>query len=165
MLAQVTRTQIGTLEGCPIYAVSKFGVLRIEWVAKMAVCNDGTKNNPEKDPHHQDQTAYWNGGKCLDPYEVPYIVVPPMIIEAVDPVVLGSQGIIANLKNGLSTPAICGEIGPDDKIGEASCEGARRLGLNPSPISGGTDEICIFYAVFPGQAALVDSIQYKLQPS
>jgi hypothetical protein len=165
MMGQVSRQQIGTLEGCPIYAVQKFGVLRVEWVAKLAVCNDGSGGNPDNDPCHQDQTAYYNNGKYLNPYEVPYIVVPPLIIEGVDPVVLGCQGAIVNLKNGQSTPAICGEIGPDDKLGEASCEGAGRLGLSSSPNSGGTDEHIILYAIWPGIAAVVDGITYKLQPS
>jgi hypothetical protein len=62
MLAQVTRQLIGSLENCQIFAVQKFGVLRIEWVAKMAVCNDGSGGNPEHDPCHQAQTAYYNGG-------------------------------------------------------------------------------------------------------
>jgi hypothetical protein len=165
MLAEVTRQLIGTLEGCPIYAVSKFGVLRIEWVAKLAVCNDGSGGNPENDPCHQSQTAYYNGGKYLNPYEVPYIVVPPLIIEGVAPVVLGCQGVIVNLKNGQSTPAICGEVGPDEKLGEASCEAAGRLGLGASPNSGGTDEHIILYAIWPGIAAVVDGTEYKLQPS
>lgn len=165
MLAQLTRTLIGTLEGCPIYAVEKFGVLRIEWVAKMAVCCDGSPTNPEADKHWQAQTAYYNSGKFLNPYEVPYIVVPPMIIEGVAPVVLGCQGVIVNLKNGLSTPAICGEVGPDDKLGEASCEAAGRLGLSASPNSGGTDEHIILYAIWPGMAATVDGVEYKLQKS
>jgi hypothetical protein len=164
MLAEVTRQLIGTLENCPIYAVSKFGVLRVEWVAKLAVCNDGSGGNPENDPCHQDQTAYWNNGKFLNPYEVPYIVVPPMIIEGVDPVVLGSQGTVVNLKNGLSTPAICGEVGPDEKLGEASVDAAERIGLSGSPNSGGTDEKVILYAIWPGVPAQVDGISYKLQP-
>jgi Fungal chitosanase of glycosyl hydrolase group 75 len=165
MLAQITRTQIGTLEGCPIYCVQKYNVLRIEWVAAMKVCCDGSPTNPDEDKHWQAQTAYCNNGKFLDPYNVPYIVVPPLIIEGVDPVVLGSQGCIVNLKNGLSTVAICGEVGPDDKLGEASCEAAGRLGLSSSPNNGGTDEKIILFAIWPGQAAVVDSIQYKLQPS
>jgi hypothetical protein len=165
MMAQITRQQIGTLEGCPIYALEKYGAVRIEWVAKMAVCCDGSPTNPDEDPHWAKGTAYYNGGKYLDPYNVPYIVVPPLIIEAVDPVVMGCQGTIVNLKNGLSTPAITGEIGPDDKLGEASCEAAGRVGLSASPINGGTDEKIILYAIWVGVAAIVDGVTYKLQPS
>jgi hypothetical protein len=165
MLTQVSRQLIGTIDSCQIYAVEKAGVLRVEWVAKMAVCNDGTTKNPEEDPCHQDETAYYNNGKFLDPYKVPYIVVPPLIIEGVDPVVLGCHGAIINLKNGLSTPAICGEVGPDDEIGEASVEAAERCGLSGSPIDGGTDEHTIAYVIWPGLAAHVDGVVYKLQPS
>jgi hypothetical protein len=165
MLAQLTRTLIGTLEGCPIYAVEKFGVLRVEWVAKLAVCCDGMADNTYNDPYYQRGTAYYNGGKYVDADVVPYIVVPPLIIEGVEPVVKGCQGCIVNLKNGLSTPAGVFEVGPDDKIGEASCEAAERVGLDRNPNHGGTDEKIILYAIWPGVAALVDGITYKLQPS
>lgn len=165
MLAQVTRTQIGTLEGCPIFAVEKHGVLRIEWVAKMAVCADGAPDNTYKDPNYQRGTAYYNAGKYLDAETIPYIVVPPMIIEGVDPVVLGSQGLICNLKNGLSTPSIAGEVGPDDKIGEAAIEAAERVGLSGSPLNGGTEEAVIYYAIWPGIPAQLDGHTYRLQPS
>lgn len=165
MLAQVTRQQIGTLEGCPIYAVNKFGVLRIEWVAKMAVCCDGLPTNEFDDPHWVKETAYYNNGKFIDPTKVPYIVVPPMIIECCDAIVLGCQGVIINLQNGLSTPAGTLEVGPDEKLGEASMEGADRVGLSSDPNNGGTDEHIICYAIWPGQAATVDGITYKLQPS
>jgi hypothetical protein len=137
----------------------------VEYVAKMAVCNDGSGGNPEGDPHHVDETAYYNGGKYLNPYEVPYIVVPPLIVQGVDPVVLGCQGIIVNLKNGLCTPAVCGEVGPDDLLGEAAVLGAERVGLSGSPLNGGTDEHIILYAIWPGIAAVVDGVTYKLQPS
>lgn len=165
MLAQLTRTLIGTLEGCPIYAVEKFGVLRVEWVAKMAVCCDGMPDNTYDDEYYQRGTAYYNNGKYLDADVVSYLVVPPLIIEGVTPVVMGCQGCIVNLKSGLSTPAICGEIGPDDKIGEASCEASERVGFSRNPNNGGTDEHIVLYAIWPGTAAVVDGITYKLQPS
>jgi hypothetical protein len=165
MMAQVTRELIGTLEGCPIYAVSKFGVLRVEFVAKLAVCCDGMETNSYKDPYWQRQTAYYNNGKYIDADVVPYIVVPPLIIEGVDPVVLGCQGCIVNLKNGLSTPAGTFEVGPDEKLGEASCEASERVGFSRNPNNGGTDEKIVLYAIWPGVAASVDGITYKLQPS
>ena len=165
MLAQVTRQLIGTLEGCAIYAVEKFAVLRVEWVANMTVCCDGMPENEYEDPCYQRETAYYNNGKFLNADKVPYIVVPPLIIEGVVPVVLGCQGLIVNLKNGMATPAICGEVGPDEKLGEASCEAAERVGLDRSPNNGGTDENCILYAIWPGIPAHVDGVTYKLQPS
>jgi hypothetical protein len=161
----IKRTQIGTLEGQPIYCVERSGVMRVEWVAKMAICNDGSGGNPDNDPCHQSQTAYYNNGNYLNPYEVPYTVVPPLIVQGVDPIVLGCQGLIVNLKNGQSTESICGEVGPDEKLGEASVEAAERVGLDGSPNSGGTDEHCILYVIWPGIAAKVDGKAYKLQAS
>ena len=131
----------------------------------MAVCCDGMPVNEYDDEHWQKGTAYWNNGNFIDADKVPYIVVPPLIVEAVDPVVLGCQGCIVNLKNGLSTPAGTFEVGPDEKLGEASCEAAERVGLSRNPNNGGTDEHIILYAIWPGIAAQVDGITYKLQPS
>lgn len=165
MMPSISRTLIGTLEGCGIFALTKYEALRIEWLAKLAVCNDGSGGNPDNDPCHQSQTAYYNNGDYLNPYEVPYIVVPPLIIESCEPIVLGCQGLLINVKNGLCTPAICGEVGPEEKIGEASVLAAQRVGLSGSPNSGGTDLHEIAYAIWPGIPAIVDGKRYKLQGS
>lgn len=156
---------LGTIEECDIFVVERDGVTRVEWVANMTVCCDGSGGNPDNDPCFQAELAYYNGGKFLNPYEVPYIVVPPLIRFGVDPVVMGCQGVIINLKNGLSTPAIVGDQGPDDKIGEASVEAAKRVGLSGDPNSGGTDEHCIVYMIWPGRGTIVDATTYQLQPS
>jgi hypothetical protein len=65
----------------------------------------------------------------------------------------------------MSSDAICGEIGPEDKLGEASCELARRVGLNPNPNYGGTEDKVITYIIYVGIPAVVDGVAYKLQPS
>jgi len=155
---------LGVLEDCTIYIVNS-PRMRVQWRANMTVCCDGSGGNPDDDLYFQAQTAYYNNGKYLNPYEVPYIVVPPMIRYGVDPVVMGCQGVVLNLENGLCTPAIVGDEGPADKIGEASVEAARRCGLSGNPNSGGTDASIIAYVIWPGIPAKVDGITYKLQPS
>jgi hypothetical protein len=155
------KTVLGTLEGVPIYCVKD----RVEWKANMTVCCDGSGGNPDNDPYFQSQTAYYNKGKYLNPYKVPYIVVPPLIINGVDPVVLGCQGEILNTKNGKSTLAVVGDVGPSSKIGEASVEAAKRVGLSGDPNMGGTDQNIIQYYIWPGKEAVVDGITYKLQAS
>ena len=158
--------KIGTIEGCAIYyGTDAKGRTVIEFTAKMAICCDGMKKNVYGDPCWQPKTAYQNGGKYLNPVKVRYIVVPPFIIESIDEIVLGSEASVENTDNGIVTDAITGEVGPDDKLGEASCACAQAVGLNPSPNHGGTDGKIIRYIIFVGEAAVVDGVKYKLQPS
>src|SRR4030095_16488399 len=112
--------KIGTIEGCPIYhGKDSKGREIIQFKAKMAICCDGMPKNTYGDPYWQSQTAYRGP---LNADKVPYIVVPPFIISAVDPVVLGSESQIENLENKDVSDAICGEVGPEAKLGDASCE-------------------------------------------
>jgi hypothetical protein len=126
---------------------------------------DGSGGNPDNDPYYQDDTSLHYKGKALNAYEVPFVVVPPLVIGCVLPIVLGCQGVCVNLKNGLSTPTVTGDIGPSAKIGEMSCECAARVGLSGNPNHGGTSENIICYCIWPGIAALVDGIVYDLQAS
>jgi hypothetical protein len=158
--------KIGTIEGCAIYhGHDKQGREIIRYKAKMAICCDGMKKNAYGDPCWQPKTAYQNGGKYLNPVTVRYIVVPPFIISAVDPVVLGSEAAVENTQNKTITDAITGEVGPDDKLGEASCACAQAVGLNPNPNYGGTEEHIIVYTIYVGEPAVVDGVKYTLQPS
>jgi hypothetical protein len=158
--------KIGTIEGCAIYYGEDAQFRKvIQFKAKMAICCDGMPKNVYGDPCWQRGTAYYNNGKYLNADKVPYIVVPPFIIESIDEIVLGSESQVFNTQNKDCTDAICGEVGPPDKLGEASCECARRIGLNPNPNYGGTDEKIIVYTIFVGEPAVVDGVKYKLQPS
>ena len=159
-------TKIGEIEGCAIYhGHDKQNREIIQFKAKMAICCDGLKKNLYNDPCWQPQTAYYNGGKFLNPVKVRYVVVPPFIINAVEPIVLGSESSVFNTINNIETDAVCGDVGPDDKLGEASCACAQAVGLNPNPNYGGTDSHIIVYTIYVGEPALVDGIRYKLQPS
>lgn len=140
-------------------------ILRLEWDAKMTIDCDGSGGNPDDDPYYQSDTSLHHNGKALNPYTVPFIVVPPAVRNGVEPVVMGCMAFVANLETGEVTQAVVGDQGPADKIGEASCQCAERVGLDPDPNSGGTDTRTVRYIIFPGQAAIVDGIHYELQPS
>jgi N-acetylmuramoyl-L-alanine amidase len=163
-----TKNLLGKIEGCEIWQIFQGGRERVEWTAKMAVCCDGMPKNTYGDDYWQRGTAYYsnttNNG-YLNGDTVPYIVIPPLIRSKTKGVVMGCQGVISNTDNGENTPAICGEIGPDDKLGEASCEGARRVGLDGNPNHGGTDNKIIKYVIWTDVPATVDGITYKLQPA
>ena len=58
------------------------------FTSDLSICNDGT-GPAHGDPHHQSQTAYWDGGKCLNADEDRYIVVPPLVRRMVPGVFMG----------------------------------------------------------------------------
>lgn len=159
---------LGKIEGCEIWQITQDGKERVEWTAKMAVCCDGMPENDYDDPYYQRGTAYYsnttNDG-YLDGDKVPYIVIPPIIRSKTKGVVMGCQGFVSNTANDQSTIAICGEIGPSEKLGEASCEAARRVGLDGNPNDGGTDSRVIRYVIFTDVPATIDGVTYKLQPA
>ena len=156
---------LGEIEGCPILRSYEFGNLIVLWTAKMAVDCDGMPVNIYRDPCYQRQTSLSYEGDPINADKVPYIVVPPLIRNGVKPIVMGCQGVIINMKHGLSTPAVVADQGPTDKLGEASCEAARRVGLDPDPNHGGTSEIIIRYMIWPGIPAYVDGLTYQLTPA
>ena len=51
--------------------------------------------------------------------------------------------------NGKTIPAVFGDVGPKNKIGEVSRYAAQQLGINASPTSGGVNS-GVSYRVFPG---------------
>jgi hypothetical protein len=127
------------------------------------ICNDGS-GPAHGDPHHQSQTAYYNGGKFLNADKDKYIVIPPQIRQVVPGVVMGCQGKLTNLETGEFTPAVVGDIGPDDKTGEASYCAAKAV--NPD-ITHNTGHKSTFYLyeLWPDVPAVVDGKTYKLEPA
>lgn len=149
---------IAVIEGEPI---TEHDDTSVHWRSKAAIDSDGVG------PHHgdhtaQDQTTY---KPDLNADIDRYIVVPPAIRNGVKGVVMGCQALVTNTRNGKHTAAVVGDIGPHKKLGEISCACAEAIGLNPSPVSGGVDEHVINYVIFPGIPAIVNSVNYKLQPA
>lgn len=155
---------LGEIEGCPILRSYEFGGLIVLWTAKMAVDCDGMPVNIYRDQYWQAQTSLSFEGKPINADKVPYIVVPPLIRNGVKPIVMGCQAAVVNMACGLSTPAVVADQGPENKLGEASCECAARVGLDRNPNHGGTDKHIIRYMIWPGLPAIVDGIEYELQP-
>lgn len=136
----------------------------VHYIANAAIDCDGSDNR-HNDPCWQADTSLHHNGKPIDAESVPYVVVPPAIIAGVKPVVLGSLALVTNTKTGKSTKAVVADVGPRRKIGELSCECARRIGLNGNPNYGGTDEDIIRYEIHAGTPAVIDGITYQLKPS
>jgi hypothetical protein len=105
------------------------------------------------DKNRNDPTAY------VDSETVPYIVVPPLIVQETSGVVRGCRARITY--RGKSVDCVVADKSGKTSIGEMSIAAARALGINPSPRNGGLGKSEVFYELWPGQAAQ----GFVLQPS
>jgi hypothetical protein len=134
----------------------------ITYRAKAAIDADGI-GTPLGDPYFQPDTSLHWMGKALNAEIDKYVVVPPLIVEGVKPIVKGCQAYVVNIRNGMTTEAVVGDIGPPDKLGEISVACARALGIDPSPTTGGVEDHVVHYHIIPGHSAVVDGKVYQLQ--
>jgi hypothetical protein len=95
----------------------------------------------------------------VDAETVPYIVVPPLIVQKTFGAVRGCKARVT--WKGRSVECVVADKGPRDKIGELSIAAARAVGMPSSPRSGGTVHAEVLYELWPGQPA--DG--FVLQPS
>jgi hypothetical protein len=135
----------------------------VAFIGDLDICNDGSGPD-HNDPSYQSQTAYYNGGKFLNADKDKYIVIPPQVRKMVPPVVMGCQARMTNLLTGKWSAAVTGEIGPDDKTGEAAYCLAKELNHNIGHNSGDSRRIYL-YELWPGIPALVEGKLYKLEPA
>jgi len=150
-----------TISGIPIF--TGYDGHYVCFISNLDVCTDGTGDS-HGDDYHQDENAYYNGGKYLNADEDQYIVIPPQVRSMVAPVVMGSQARATDLRTGKWYPALTGEIGPPDKTGEAAYCLAKKL--NPKVTANSGDSRVIFlYELWPGIPAVVDGKHYKLEPA
>jgi len=139
----------------------------ITFTACARVDDDGSDNRAG-DKYWQPETSLKHDGKYLDAETVPYVVLPPDIIMAVGPKVLGCRAIVHDPRTGKTIVAVVGDVGPHlihKRLGEISMAACRGLGIPPSPINGGEDDSIIEYTIFPGVPAVVNGITYELQSS
>jgi hypothetical protein len=135
----------------------------VRFTSDLDICNDGSGPS-HGDPYYQSENAYYNNGKYLNADKDKYIVIPPQIRAMVPPVVMGCQGRATNLKSGIWSPAVVGDIGPDDKTGE--CAYCLAKILNPKITHNtGDSKLIYLYELWPGVPAVVDGKKYKLQPA
>jgi hypothetical protein len=87
----------------------------------------------------------------VDAETVPYIVVPPLIVQKTAGIVRGCKARVGF--NGKSVDCVVADRGPRGKIGELSIAAARALGIPSSPRNGGRSTPDIEYALWPGVAA------------
>jgi hypothetical protein len=94
--------------------------------------------------------AHTDPRRYLDSENVIFSVTPPQLRQLVGPVVLGCRVRMENLDNGKVAWGLVGDVGPKDKLGEASIAAADALGIPSSPKNGGTSDLIILYTLIPG---------------
>lgn len=136
------------------------------WARKIVILGDD--NEPKLFPGGliASKTAYKHQGRnprspdaYVDSETVPYLVVPPVVINETKGVVLGCRGLIHF--GGRSIECVVADVGPKKLVGEMSIAAARALGIPPSPRNGGRKVPDVGYELWPGQVAP----GYRLQPS
>jgi hypothetical protein len=134
----------------------------VNFISDLDICNDGSGPS-HGDPNYQPCTAYYNDGEYLNADEDRYIVIPPQVRSMLPTAVMGCQGRLTNLLTGAWSAAVTGEIGPDDKTGEAAYCLAKLV--NPAVTHNAGDKSRIYlYELWPGLPAAVGLKSYKLEP-
>ncbi len=121
---------------------------------------------PGKNGEH---LPYSSPFKYVDSATVPFIVVPPLIIDGVAGVVMGCRAVVTNTATGQTTEAVVADSGPRNHLGEISVACAKAIGVpvggrHPAD-GGGADSPSIHYQLFPGVPAVVNGVTYPLQSS
>jgi hypothetical protein len=154
---------LDTIEGERISVITETGSEIVVFYGDADIDCDGSGGNPDHDPYFQPDTTLHYKGKALNPYEVPFIVVPPVVVRRTKGIVMGSQAYISY--KGITIPAVVGDLGPTRKVGEISVEAAKRLKIPWNPNWGGVEAKEVGYVVQVGVKAYVDGILYELQPA
>jgi hypothetical protein len=136
------------------------------WAREIVIL--GTDNQPKVFPGGiiASMTWYRYPGKAandpaayVDSETIPYIVVPPLIVQGVAGIVRGCKARVTY--KGKSVDAVVADRGPRTKIGELSIAAARAVGIPSSPRNGGLEVAEILYELWPGVAAP----GFELQPA
>ena len=80
----------------------------------------------------------------------PYVVVPSAFTQGKDGVKVGDYVLV--VFGGAIYPAIVGDIGPNDKVGEASLRIARQINPLSTPYNRPVSDLKVTYLIFPGTA-------------
>jgi Fungal chitosanase of glycosyl hydrolase group 75 len=91
-----------------------------------------------------------NPDRYLDSSSIPFFVLPSDFGHNAK---VGDLGFAVNIETGDNNAAIFGDVGPKGKLGEASINLAKTLGLSGNPKSGGTEFPIICYWLIPGSRA------------
>ena len=99
----------------------------------------------------------------IDSEMIPYMVVPPIIIQKTRGAVMGCRCLATNIKTGKTSEGIVADIGPRNKVGEVSIQMARELGIPESPRWGGAVSPIIKYQLWPGEPSTRTGVAVRLR--
>jgi hypothetical protein len=154
---------IETIEGVPVCTSDDKSF--IGFLANGMIDDDGAGPSLNDPCFQPTTTLRHSDGSYIDSTKEPGIVVAPQLIRDVPGTVLGCLGWAVNTKTRLWTPVVVYDIGPTTKIGEMSVFTAQRIGVPPSPTTGGVSDHTIQFMIWPGVQAVINGITYPLQPS
>jgi hypothetical protein len=118
------------------------------------------RNDPDGSP----ETTLRHKGKPIDSSVVRGIVVPPEIIKSTRDIVLGSLAMVT--WNERTFDAVVFDVGPHSKLGEGSYALLKALGApHTHNGSGGIDKPEVDYVIYVGVPAVIDGVEYELQPA
>jgi hypothetical protein len=80
----------------------------------------------------------------------PFIVVPGSFTHARDPVKVGDLAVVVS--GDAIYPAMVGDVGPNDKVGEASLRIAKEINALSTPYNRPVSDLKVTYLIFPGTA-------------
>ena len=80
----------------------------------------------------------------------PYIVLPGIFVRAKDAGRVGDYAVV--VFGDRIYPAIVGDVGPNDKVGEASLRIAQQINALATPYSRPVSDLKVTYLIFPGTA-------------
>ncbi len=135
----------------PVTVFKKNGA--IYWHSGMSIDCDGQPGslcNQTTDPYFQSQTA-WNqsDGQPLKAEALPYVVIPlPSVVWNYADSGIKGGNLVAMVYQDKYVFGVVGDLGPSQRVGEASYAAAKALGINPNPKTGGTGS-GVTYVVFP----------------
>jgi len=100
--------------------------------------------------------------RSVDACTVPYVVVNPHVRRNSTGIVMGCKALVAF--GGRTVAAVVADVSGPNDIGEISVAAAEALKIDASPRSGGVDS-GVEFQLFPGEAAVIGSDVYLLQPA
>lgn len=133
-------------------------VCAAQWARSIVIL--GADNQPKIFPGGVIASMTWyrvpgmaagNPAAYVDAETVPYVVVPPLVVQQTAGVVRGCRARVSH--RGRSVDAVVADRGPANRVGEISIAAARALGIDPSPRHGGLDKPEVLYELWPGVAA------------
>lgn len=153
--------QEGSTKG-PVPVMKKEGA--VYWHSGMSIDCDGQPGslcNQSTDPYFQSQTA-WNqsDGMPLKAESLPFVVLPlpSNRWNYADSGIKGGDLVVMAYKDKYVF-GVVGDLGPAQRIGEASYAAAKALGINANPKTGGIGS-GVTYVVFPGtKVSPIESIE------